>query len=212
MCAEQLSVHTGGECHGKGEGEGDADADADAAAAVDAAADNDDDDGSDQGMSPAAFALALRAQLPCASQRAAFSGVEALPHPRQRVVEVAPAGGTLVLFDSVAVIHEVRHPCLHMRCFVPPFLLTYKLTYFAYLTYLVRCCPPTRESELRWRAGSTRPSRTSPSGMMNECSLTRSTRESGVSVILGLTKGKTDRDSLWGYFYQSSDPRPCGAG
>ena len=70
MCAEQLSVHTGGECHGKGEGEGDADADADAAAAVDAAADNDDDDGSDQGMSPAAFALALRAQLPCASQRA----------------------------------------------------------------------------------------------------------------------------------------------
>ena len=115
----------GGECHGKGEGEGDADADADAGAAVDAAADNDDDDGSDQGMSPAAFALALRAQLPCASQRAAFSGVEALPHPRQRVVEVAPAGGTLVLFDSVAVIHEVRHPSLHMRCFIPPFLLTY---------------------------------------------------------------------------------------
>ena len=67
-------------------------------------------------MSPEAFASALRAQLPRASQRAAFSGVEALPHPRQRVVEVLPAGGTLVLFDSVAVIHEVRphSPLTHL--------------------------------------------------------------------------------------------------
>ena len=67
-------------------------------------------------MSPEAFASALRAQLPHASQRAAFSGVEALPQPRERVVEVPPAGGTLVLFDSVAVIHEVRphSPLTHL--------------------------------------------------------------------------------------------------
>jgi hypothetical protein len=119
--------------------------------------------------------LALRAQLPCASQRAAFSGVEALPHPRQHVVEVAPAGGTLVLFDSVAVIHEVRHPSLptHSLTNSLAHLLAHLLAYLrsgrtCLLGCVVhhRCCPPRRESELRWRAGSTRLSRSSPSGMV----------------------------------------------
>lgn len=59
----------------------------------------------DGGMTPAAFAEALRAQLP-SDLRGAFSGIEA-ESARQQVVEVSPAGGTLVLFDSVAVPHEV---------------------------------------------------------------------------------------------------------
>ena len=141
----------GGECDGEGEDKGDDDGDADAAAdaAVDADSNDDaDDDGyadDDLGMSPAAFALALRAQLPCASQRAAFSGVETLPHPRQRVVEVAPAGGTLVLFDSVAVIHEVRHPSHPPYSF---YLLTHSLYFATYLlTYTFHQVLPTDAGE-----------------------------------------------------------------
>lgn len=136
----------GGACHGKGKA--DADADADAGAADDeraGAADEEEDvDNGDLGMSPEAFASALRAQLPCASQRAAFSGVEALPHPRQRVVEVAPAGGTLVLFDSVAVIHEVRHHSPRTHLYMPRsalltnHLLTHLLTLHS-LTHSLAC-------------------------------------------------------------------------
>ena len=58
------------------------------------------------GMAPAAFAEALRAQLP-PPLRPSFSSVEAVPHRRQRATRVAPTGGTLVLFDSVAVPHAV---------------------------------------------------------------------------------------------------------
>ena len=133
----------GGAYHGEDKADTDADADADAAADEEDVDDDDlvrvrvsprdypspspnpnpnpnqaeeDVDDDDVGMSPEAFASALRAQLARAAQRAAFSGVEALPHPRQRVVEVPPAGGTLVLFDSVAVIHEVRphSPLTHL--------------------------------------------------------------------------------------------------
>ena len=57
-------------------------------------------------MAPAAFAEALRAQLP-PPLRPSFSSIEAVPHRRQRVARVAPTGGTLVLFDAVAVPHEV---------------------------------------------------------------------------------------------------------
>ena len=61
------------------------------------------------GVSCDTFAAALRAQLPTARRRAAFSSVEEIaPHARQDVVEVSPRGGTLVLFDSVCVPHCVR--------------------------------------------------------------------------------------------------------
>ena len=39
--------------------------------------------------------------------RAAFSSTLCRAHPRQGLVEVAPAGGTLVIFDPVVVPHEV---------------------------------------------------------------------------------------------------------
>ena len=59
-----------------------------------------------EGLAPEAFAAALRALLapPLAAR---FSGVEAVPHPRQQTVSVVPRGGSLVLFDSVAVPHRV---------------------------------------------------------------------------------------------------------
>ena len=60
------------------------------------------------GMAPEAFYEALRAQLPTAELRAAFSSVEALWRPGQQTVEVAPVGGTLVLFDSASVPHSVK--------------------------------------------------------------------------------------------------------
>ena len=58
-------------------------------------------------MQPEAFAAALRAQLPTGELRAAFSGLEELHGGAHAIVDVAPHGGTLVLFDSVAVPHEV---------------------------------------------------------------------------------------------------------
>ena len=67
-----------------------------------------DSDDSEGGMSPRAFAEALRAQLPTEALRAAFSSVEDdVPHARSEIFEVAPLGGTLLLFDSVAVPHSV---------------------------------------------------------------------------------------------------------
>ena len=66
--------------------------------------DGGDDDGDGDGVTPAEFAAALRAMLPA---EAAFSGLEEVCHPRIDAAEVAPAGGTLVLFDSVCVPHEV---------------------------------------------------------------------------------------------------------
>ena len=61
---------------------------------------------SDGGVSEAELASAFAAQLP-ASLRPSFTGVAQVPQVRQQVVEVPPAGGTLVLFDSVTVPHEV---------------------------------------------------------------------------------------------------------
>lgn len=86
-----------------------ADSPAWATAAAGLTASADDDDDGDSGMSPVAFAAALRAMLPSEppALRDAFSSVEAVPHPRQQVVDVSPDGGTLVLFDSAAVPHEV---------------------------------------------------------------------------------------------------------
>ena len=52
---------------------------------------------------------ALRQQLPLELQ-GDFSSVEAVPHeggPPARVVDVSPAEGTLALFDSVSIPHEV---------------------------------------------------------------------------------------------------------
>ena len=67
-----------------------------------------DSEDSEGGMSPRAFAEALRAQLPTETLRAAFSSVEDdVPHARSEIFEVAPLGGTLLLFDSVAVPHSV---------------------------------------------------------------------------------------------------------
>ena len=59
------------------------------------------------GVTESQLTAALRAQLCTPAHRAAFSGVEHVPHPRLRTVDVAPRGGTLVLFDSVSVPHEV---------------------------------------------------------------------------------------------------------
>ena len=59
------------------------------------------------GMSPAIFYEALRAQLRSPQHRDQFSSVEMVPHPRQEIVDVSPRAGTLVLFCSVAVPHEV---------------------------------------------------------------------------------------------------------
>ena len=58
-------------------------------------------------MTPTGFAAALQAQLPPPLQRR-FSSVEAVPQCQQHQVDVSPEGGTLVLFDSVTVPHEVR--------------------------------------------------------------------------------------------------------
>lgn len=61
------------------------------------------------GLSPADMASALALQLP-QGIRQRWSSVEAVPHqggPPAHVVDVSPVGGTLVLFDSVAVPHEV---------------------------------------------------------------------------------------------------------
>lgn len=61
------------------------------------------------GVSPSDLAAALAQLLP-AHMRDRFSSVEAVPHeggPPAHVVDVSPVGGTLVLFDSVAVPHEV---------------------------------------------------------------------------------------------------------
>ena len=49
----------------------------------------------------------LASTLP-AALRAAFSSVEAVPQPQQKEALVEPHGGTLVLFDSVAVPHQVE--------------------------------------------------------------------------------------------------------
>ena len=80
-------------------------------AVVDTDDDDDDDDEEEEaeggGMSPRAFGAALRAQLPTEALRAAFSSVEDVPHPRSDAIKVAPLGGTLLLFDSVAVPHSV---------------------------------------------------------------------------------------------------------
>ena len=61
---------------------------------------------SSDGVEPHEFAATLATLLP-AADRDRFSGVEVVPHAAQRVVDVSPRGGTLVLFDSVAVPHEV---------------------------------------------------------------------------------------------------------
>ena len=62
-----------------------------------------DDD--DDGVTPAAFGAALRAQVPA---DLTFSGLEETDHPNLDLVDVAPTGGTLVLFDSVCVPHVVQ--------------------------------------------------------------------------------------------------------
>ena len=61
---------------------------------------------SGDGVEPKDFAAALATLLPVA-ERDRFNGVEVVPYATQRVIEVAPRGGTLVLFDSVAIPHEV---------------------------------------------------------------------------------------------------------
>ena len=63
----------------------------------------------DGGVSPTDLAAALAQLLPKEMQDR-FSSVEAVPHeggPPAHIVDVSPVGGTLVLFDSVSVPHEV---------------------------------------------------------------------------------------------------------
>ena len=57
-------------------------------------------------MTPRVFHRALAAQLP-PSARGRFESLEAVDAPAQRRLDISPQGGTLVLFDSVAVPHEV---------------------------------------------------------------------------------------------------------
>lgn len=59
------------------------------------------------GMVPSEFAEALRNQFPTESLQNAFSSIDSVPHARQRIIKVLPRGGTLLLFDSVALPHEV---------------------------------------------------------------------------------------------------------
>ena len=63
----------------------------------------------DGGVSPTDLAAALAQLLPKEMQDR-FSSVEAVPHeggPPAHIVDVSPVGGTLVLFDSVSLPHEV---------------------------------------------------------------------------------------------------------
>lgn len=64
---------------------------------------------SDDGLSPAARAGAIANELPYDLRRR-YCAVSVVPHeggPPAQVVDVPPAGGTFVLFDSVAIPHEV---------------------------------------------------------------------------------------------------------
>lgn len=58
------------------------------------------------GMTAADLASAFASQLP-AALRPAFCGVEAIGGAGQRPLDVSPLGGTLVLFNSAALPHEV---------------------------------------------------------------------------------------------------------
>ena len=62
---------------------------------------------SDMNLEPSEFAKALSCQLLDIDLRNRFVGIEDIDDPNMIVVHILPTGGTLVMFDSVAVPHEV---------------------------------------------------------------------------------------------------------
>lgn len=58
-------------------------------------------------LEPSEFVKVLASQLSNEDLRSRFIGTETIHDPDIKVVDVVPRGGTLVLFDSVAVPHEV---------------------------------------------------------------------------------------------------------
>ena len=58
-------------------------------------------------LEPSEFMKVLASQLSNEELRSRFIGTEAIHDPDIKVVDVVPRGGTLVLFDSVVVPHEV---------------------------------------------------------------------------------------------------------